>query len=128
LSLVAGRLPLPNRIRGEELTHDPTLQKAHARDRLIHRVATPRWYWSSLEAGRAALADAGQLGLPFLLVVGDADVIADVGAMSELFERVTSADKQLVVRRGERHEVLNETQRHATFELIASWLRQRMGR
>lgn len=127
LALVVGRLPLPNRIQGVELTHDPTLQKAHARDRLIHRVATPRWYWSAVEAGRAALADAQRVTLPLLLVVGDEDVIADPSAMSELLERAASADKQLVWRHGERHEVLNETHRQDTFELIASWLKQRLG-
>jgi acylglycerol lipase len=125
LSLVAGRLPLPNGLRSQDLTHDLTLQKAHARDRWNHRVATPRWYWSALEAGRAALADAPRLTLPLLLIVGDADPIAEPGAMLELYERALSQDKQLVLRRGELHEVLNETDRESAYELIASWLKQR---
>ncbi|MEY2934748.1 MAG: hypothetical protein RL033_5497 [Pseudomonadota bacterium] len=125
LALVAGRLPLPSGIRAAELTHDPTLQKAHARDRWIHRVATPRWYWSAVETGRAALADAERLRLPLLLIVGDADPLADPSAMLELYERAASPDKQLILRRGELHEVLNETDRHTAFELIATWVKQR---
>jgi acylglycerol lipase len=125
LALVAGRLPLPNAIRSSELTHDLTLQKAHARDRLIHRVATPSWYWSALEAGRAALADAERLTLPLLLLVPEADPIADPEAMRELYARAASPDKQLVSRQGELHEVLNETHRQASFELITDWLLQR---
>lgn len=125
LSLVAGRLPLPNGIRSAELTHDPALQAAHARDRWVHRVSTPGWYWSALQTGRAVLADAARLTVPLLMLVGDADPIADPAAMFELFDQAASPDKQLIWRRGELHEVLNETDREDAFRLIAAWLSRR---
>jgi acylglycerol lipase len=118
----AGRLPLPNGLRPRDLTHDLSLQQAVRRDPWVHRVATPRWYWSAQLAGRAALEEAGKLELPLLVVLGDADPIAEPRAGRALYERVSSPDKQLVLRAGELHEVLNEIERQSLFALIADWL------
>src|SRR5690606_31725611 len=67
LSAALPRLPVPNGIRSEDLTHDEALREAHRRDRRVHRVATPRWYWEMTLAARAALADAGRVTLPLLI-------------------------------------------------------------
>jgi len=120
-----GRLPLPNGLRPRDLTHDVSLQEAVRRDPWVHHVATPRWYWSARLAGRAALEQAGKVVLPLLLVLSDADPIAEPSASRVFHERVASLDKQLVVRRGELHEVLNEVERQSLFALIADWLARR---
>jgi len=125
LSWGAGRLPLPNGLRPGDLTHDVGLQDAVRRDPWVHRVATPRWYWSARRAGRAALEEAGKLALPLLLILGDADPIAEPRASHAFHDRVASTDKQLVVRPGELHEVLNEVDRQSLFALIADWLDRR---
>lgn len=115
-------LPLPNGIHARDLTHDVALREAHAADRWVHGVATPRWYWSALVAARQALADAPQLTLPLLVVLGELDPIVDPASVSELVARAGSSDKQLVVRPGELHEVLNETRRSELFEQIGTWI------
>jgi len=125
LSRVAGRLPLPNGLRPGDLTHDVRLQEAVRRDPWVHRVATPRWYWSALLAGRAALEEASKLALPLLLILGAADPVAEPSASRAFYERVAALDKQLVLRQGELHEVLNEVERHSLFALISDWLERR---
>jgi alpha-beta hydrolase superfamily lysophospholipase len=122
LSRVLPWLPLPNGIRARDLTHDPELRRAHARDRWVHGVATPRWYWSATLAGRAALAGAAGVTLPLLLAQGELDPIVDPASVAELYAHVASSDKRLVVRAGELHEVLNERGRLELFALIADWL------
>lgn len=122
LSAALPRLPVPNGIRSEDLTHDEALREAHRRDRRVHRVATPRWYWEMTLAARAALADAGRVTLPLLILLGADDPVVDRDRVAELHARVGSADKQLVVRPGELHEVLNESCRAESFGLIASWM------
>lgn len=122
LSKLAPHVPLPNGIRSEELTHDPARIAAHRADRLVHRCATPRWYWSMTLAGRDALADAPRLTLPMLVLLGDADPIVEPRATQAFFDRAGARDKRLVVRAGEYHEVLNELDRGSAYELIAAWL------
>ena len=127
LSSALPRLPLPNGIRAEDLTHDPELIASHRQDRRVHGVATPRWYWSMTLAARQALAEAPSVTLPLLCVQGELDPIVDPERVRELFSRVSSADKQLLVRSGELHEVLNELGRAELFGTIASFLERVVG-
>ncbi len=122
LSAMAPRLPLPNGIRSEDLTRDPALREAHRQDRWVHRFATPRWYWSMTLAARDALFDAQSVTLPLLIVQGENDPIVEPARVLEFYERVGSSDKRLVMRPGELHEVLNETARSESFNLIGEWI------
>ena len=122
LSWGASRLPLPNGLRPQDLTSEPAILEALLQDPWVHRVATPRWYWSTTLAGRAALADAERVTLPLLLVLGELDPLVEPGYATQFYERAASRDKRLVTRRGELHEVLNETDRRSLFELILTWL------
>jgi alpha-beta hydrolase superfamily lysophospholipase len=124
LSRVLPWLPLPSGLRAEDLTHDPALQAAHRQDRWVHGFATPRWYWSMTLAAREALAEAHRLELPLLCVQGELDPIVDPALVAEFYARAGSADKQLIVRPGELHEVLNETGRGELFKIIATWLKR----
>jgi alpha-beta hydrolase superfamily lysophospholipase len=122
LSWGAGRLPLPNGLRPQDLTCEPAIVQARLQDAWVHRLATPRWYWSTTLAGRAALADAERVTLPLLVVLGELDPLVEPGYATQFYERAASRDKLLVTRRGELHEVLNETERRSTFELVLTWL------
>lgn len=124
LSALLPWLPLPNGIRAEDLTHDPALRAAHQQDRWVHRFGTPRWYWSMTLAAREVLAAAPRIELPLLCVQGELDPMIDPAKVSELYTRVGSADKQLCVRPGELHEVLNEVGRVELFRQIAAWLKR----
>lgn len=126
LSFALPRLPLPSGLDAAELTHDVALREAHARDRWIHRVATPRWYWSTTLAGRAALAEAPRLVVPLLVVQGQDDPIVEPALAEQLCARAGSSDKSCVMRPGELHEVLNELARVELFDMIASWLERRL--
>src|SRR6185295_5625226 len=124
LSWGVGRLPLPNGVRPADLTHDARLQQAVRRDRWCHHVATPRWYWSTRLAGRAALAEASRLTLPALVIVGELDPLVEPRSVRAFYEQMAARDKQLLTRPGELHEVLNELDRRSLFEHIADWLQR----
>lgn len=122
LSVLLPRLPVPNGIRSEDLTRDPVLREAHRRDGRVHGVATARWYWEMTLAGRAALAAAQRVTLPLLIVQGADDPLVDPALVAEFHERAGAADKRLVLRPGELHEVLNETERRRTFDTVGEWI------
>lgn len=127
LSWAAPALPLPNGIRRQDLTHDPELLAAHAADTLVHQVATPRWYWSMTRAAERALSEAPGLSVPLLIVAGELDPIVDPAGAVELHRRAGSRAKELIIRAGEFHEVLNETRRLEVYEQIAAWLERTLG-
>lgn len=127
LSRFLPALPLPNGIRSEDLTRDTQLRAAHASDRWVHKVATPRWYWEMREAQRQALADAPRITLPLLTICAELDALVDPAATIDFHGRAASLDKELVVRSGEYHEVLNEIARLESFERIASWMDRVLG-
>jgi alpha-beta hydrolase superfamily lysophospholipase len=122
LSAGVPRLPLPSGIRASDLTHDQGLLEAMQSDRWLHRQATPRWYWSMLKAGQSALEEAHRVTVPVLTLQGELDSMIDCDAVAQLHAGMLAVDKQLVVRRGEYHEVLNELDREALFTLLANWL------
>lgn len=122
LSAALPRLPVPNGIRSEDLTHDAQLREAHRRDGRVHGVATARWYWEMTLAARVALAEAQRVTLPLLIIQGADDPIVDPGIVAEFHARAGAADKRLIVRPGELHEVLNETGRRESFGIIADWI------
>jgi alpha-beta hydrolase superfamily lysophospholipase len=122
LSALVPRLPAPNGIRSEDLTHDPALREAHRRDPWVHRVATSRWYWSMTLAARRALAEAQRVTLPLAVVQAELDPMVDTAIIAEFHARAGSTDKLLVVRRGELHEVLNETARLELFAMLGDWI------
>jgi len=127
LSWAAPALPLPNGLRRQDLTHDPELLAAHAADPLVHRVATPRWYWSMTRAAQQAFSEAPGLSVPLLIVSGELDPIVDPAGAVELHARAGSSAKELSVQAGEFHEVLNETRRLETYEQIAAWIERTLG-
>jgi acylglycerol lipase len=122
LSALLPRLPVPNGIRSEDLTHDPVLVEAHRHDPWVYGVATSRWYWSMTLAARRALADAQRVTLPLAVVQGELDPIVDTAIIAEFHALAGSADKILIARRGELHEVLNETKRLELFAMLGDWI------
>jgi lysophospholipase len=122
LSALVPRLPVPNGIRSEDLTHDPALREAHRRDRWGHGVATARWYWTMTLASRAAQAEAQRVRLPLLIAQAELDSLVDPALVAEFHARAASADKRLIVRTGAFHEVLNETDRLELFGIIERWI------
>lgn len=126
LSWAVARLPLPNGIHARDLTRDPAIRDAHGADPWVNRRATPRWYWSMTESARQALALAGTITLPLLVVTGELDPIVEPARAGEFHAAAASPDKQLVVRPGALHEVLNELDRSELFVLIADWMERIM--
>lgn len=115
-------LSLPSGIAPEHLSHDPGVVDAYRRDPLVHRVATARWFIETLAAQRAAMARAGAIAIPLLVIVGDADPMVSSEAIQQFVERCGSRRKKLVVYEGFYHEPLNELGRERVWEEVLRWL------
>ena len=122
LSRVAPALPLKSEIRVEMLSRDEDWQRETTADRLIGRVATPRWFCTSSAAQEALLRRASEITVPTLILHGREDPIADPNAARELHDRLGSPDKTLRLHDGMRHEMLREFGREEVLGELIAWL------
>jgi lysophospholipase len=125
LSIVAPTVNVGNTLLAAALSHDQEVVRAYGTDPLNHHVATARWAAEVVAAQSAALSAADRIRLPFLLMYGDADAVADPQAGREMFTRAASPDKTERCYEGFYHEIFNETRRAAVFADLAAWLEVR---
>ncbi|HEX6201060.1 MAG TPA: alpha/beta hydrolase, partial [Thermoanaerobaculia bacterium] len=95
----------------EGLSRDPEVVRRYREDPLVLHRLTAAWLRAVLDAQARVLERAGDVRLPLLLLLGEADPIADPARGRELFERLGSPEKRLEVYPGYRHEVFNEVGR-----------------
>ncbi len=114
-------------LTGAITTGCPTCAMDYLRDPLVQKKASIRLL---VELGRAstyALREAPAIRTPWLALHGGEDTIAPPQGSKALVERLGSADKQLLVYPGLRHEVHNEAQPAAMRfrQQIAAWTNER---
>jgi alpha-beta hydrolase superfamily lysophospholipase len=116
-------LAVPAGVDPKELSRDPAVGEKYAADPLVLRTATARWYTEALEAEGRALAGAGAVKLPSLVMHGAADHIVSPHATERFFAAMSSEDKTLRIIPGARHEIFNETDQEQTIGEVVGWLR-----
>jgi lysophospholipase len=117
---------MPNDVPAAILSHDPAIAAAYNTDPLNHHVATARWGTEVFAAQERALARAGELKTPMLVLYASDDQIADPAATAIFFERVTIADKTQRCYEDYYHETFNEVKKEAVFRDIETWLAGRV--
>src|SRR5262249_17174147 len=125
LNRVAPAMRMKSEIRVDYLTRDPDLQQETFADRILSRVATPRWFCASTRAQAEILQRAAEVPTPVLVLHGTADRIADLKAARELFERLGARDKTFKAYESMRHELLREVDREKVWSDIRDWLDER---
>jgi alpha-beta hydrolase superfamily lysophospholipase len=118
-------LPVPTRFEADWLYADDALRGEDRNDRLANRVATPRWYLSTLRVQAEVMADAHRFDLPLLMLVGEDDPVADSDAAGRFFDRAGSPDKTCHRYAGLRHEPLRDARRETVFADLLAWLHRR---
>jgi len=126
LQRLAPRLHMGNELNVDDLTHDPEIRRATKADPLYQHVTTAGWFQQIRLTQDDTLKRAGELGLPCLVLVGEADPIAAPAAGRRLFAALGSTDKTLKTYEGFLHELLNETDRDRVFVDLLGWLDKRL--
>ena len=65
------------------------------------------------------------LDVPFLIMHGTQDHVADIKGSRALYERVASRDKTMKELPGVFHDILNDTGREKVYEQMVSWIEER---
>jgi len=125
-ALVAPRLRMANEIDPGVLSRDLEVGRAYARDPLVHRLVSARWFSETARAMDEILVMAPAIKAPVLLMHGTDDKLASVDATRRVFDRIGSRDKQLIVYPGFYHELFNEPEKLGVFGTAGDWLSRRL--
>jgi alpha-beta hydrolase superfamily lysophospholipase len=107
------------------LSHDPEVIRKYQNDPLVHDRISARLFVGFFEAGHWALENAPRFGLPLLLMHGSADRITSPEASSEFASRV--GDRcTLKIWEGFYHEIHNEPEQSAVFDVLIAWLNEQI--
>ncbi len=119
------QLSLPNGIIAADVSRDPEVVASYDADPLNNKNATARWFTATRAAQAKVLGSAGTLSVPLLVIAGGDDRMVDTRAAEEFFASAGAADKQLVVRDGQYHDTMNDTEPDRTVarEILINWLR-----
>jgi len=123
-----GNLPTPPGKPGG-LSRDPAIEEAFGQDELNNLDRTRlRLARQIYLGGEAALARAGEMRLPLLVLHGTADTITDPVGSSAFVERAASPDKQLKLWPDNRHELFNDLDKAEVIAYLLGWLDTRFPR
>lgn len=105
---IAPGLRQPSGLKGTDVTHDPKIAASYDSDPLGFHHATAGWFVEVLGAQARVAEIAPRLQIPLFCIAAGADPIVSVPATRRFFELAGSREKELDVREGLFHEVLNE--------------------
>ncbi len=119
-------LPVPAGLDLATLSGDPEIQRWTDQDPLYGRKTTPRWFDEATGAQEEVRRRAGEFAHPLLVLLGEADSIADQAAGRAFFDAAASRDKRLLTYPGFRHEIFNEVGRERPIADTVAWISSRV--
>ncbi|MEW6663794.1 MAG: alpha/beta hydrolase [Thermodesulfobacteriota bacterium] len=118
---IAPALARSSRLETAALSRDPEVVKAYVNDPLVHDRITASLFMEVYMSGEWALAHAGDLSLPLLLMHGGGDRITSASASRE-FVKMGGSSITLHVWDGWYHEIHNEPEKAEMFRVMISWM------
>jgi len=110
-------------VEAEGVCRDPAVVEAYISDPLVHRgKTTARLAAEMLKAMQVIGAQANKITLPIMIVQGGADRLVDPAGGRMLYDRASSADKEIKIYEGFYHEVFNEPERERVLRDVQRWI------
>jgi alpha-beta hydrolase superfamily lysophospholipase len=127
LRRVAPRLPLPQRIDPAALSRDPEVGRAYLADPLVFQRMTVSLAAGLFDAADRTLAGGAEVGVPMLLLHGEADPLCATSGSHALHAQLRPAGCALRLYPELRHEIFNEPEHEVVFSDLLDWVRKRDG-
>jgi len=109
------------------ISRDPEVVEAYINDPLVFQGKMPaRLAAELLSAMQRVTAEADQITLPFIIVHGSKDSLADPAGSQMLYDKASSKDKTLKIYDGLYHEVFNEPERDRVLKDVENWLESQL--
>jgi alpha-beta hydrolase superfamily lysophospholipase len=117
---------LPLDVDGSKLSRDAAIARAYETDPLVHHKASTQWGAEALRAIDRVRERAADIRLPILILHGENDQVNDVEGSRELFAKVSSADKEILIYPGGMHEPHNDLDREKVARDVEDWISRHM--
>jgi acylglycerol lipase len=122
-AIFAPTVAIPNSLKGEQLSRDPTVGEAYFADPLVFRKSTTRLGAAFFEAMDELNDSVTDLTIPTLVLHGSADTIVSPQSTAALGE-LPNVERRLLP--GLRHEILNEPEGPEVVQDIVTWIDSRL--
>jgi alpha-beta hydrolase superfamily lysophospholipase len=122
-SKVMPRLSMSNEVDAGTLSRIGAVVTAYRTDPLVHSKISARHYTEWQRAAQDALARAGDIKLPFLILAGTDDQLIDPAGSQTLHKRAPETS-ELRLLEGRYHEPFNDSDSDEVFDIIERWLGQ----
>ncbi len=113
---------LSNELDPKGLSQDPKVVSAYVNDPLVHNRVSARLGMDMLRAGEWALAHAGELSVPLLLMHGASDPVCSPQASQEFARRAPQEACTFNLWDNLYHEIHNEPEQGLVFQTMIQWL------
>lgn len=117
---------LSNELDPKGLTHDTKVVSDYVNDPLVHNRVSARLGMDMLRGGEWAVAHAGELSLPLLLMHGAGDPVCSPQASQEFAQRAPREACTFKPWDNLYHEIHNEPEQGQVFHIIIQWLNGRL--
>jgi len=120
------RLRLATHVDPAHLSRDPSVGEAYARDPLVGRKVSARWFKSAAKAMADAHSAARALPLPTLVMAAGEDLLADTEATARFVAGAPRDRVDFQVWDGLYHELFNAPEKGAVLGRMRAWIEARL--
>lgn len=110
-----------------DISNDPQEVEKYLNDPLIY---TDKMYagsaWQMIRQIKKIKPHFSKITVPLFILHGSKDAIANPKGSHLLFERAKSSDKSIEILEGQKHEILKDTAKKGTLELIKNFIVERI--
>jgi acylglycerol lipase len=118
--------PVPNAL-SNQISRDPEVVKAYDEDPLVLKEFTLKLMGEVFITGVGwLLNNMGTYHYPCLILHGSDDQLVPSEVSRNLFENISSTDKQIKIYQGLYHEILNEPEKEIVLADIHEWIEARI--
>lgn len=110
----------PSGLVVDHISHDRAVVERYNSDPLVHGKISVSLFHNAMNAASSALANAGNLNIPLLLMHGSDDLICSPEGSKEFAAKTKRAE--LKIWEGGYHELHNELFRNEVFVYLKTWL------
>ena len=109
------------------ISRDPKEVEKYVKDPLVyHGKTNAKTGYEMIKAIKHVQSKFSEFELPFIILHGSEDKLADPQGSKWLYERSASKDKKLTILEGLYHETMREPEKEQFFDGVLDWLRQRV--
>ncbi len=124
ISKISPMMTIKNPIKAKYLNHDEKSIKEYVKDKLVHKVVTPRWFTETNKAQENLFTTIENINIPLLVLQGGEDKIASPKGTKLYFDKIKNENKKFIEYKNYYHEVLHEIDKFKVYEEILQWLNQ----